>query len=121
MEKRWTCRHEYYLWIVLRAIVGWIASIVMGTNAQQGAVLTIILGIVGAFIGGLLMSFLGACGVNGFNLYSLLVATIGQSYYWNREGPSIIQEIGSELIHGTPKKNTKIHFSTQGILLLILE
>lgn len=65
------------IWIVLGALAGWIASMVMGTDAQQGAVLNIVLGIVGAFIGGLLMSFFGASGVSGFNLYSLLVATIG--------------------------------------------
>lgn len=65
------------LWIVLGALAGWIASMVMGTDAQQGAVLNIVLGIVGAFIGGLLMSFFGASGVSGFNLYSLLVATLG--------------------------------------------
>lgn len=63
------------LWIVFGAIVGWIASAVMGTS--EGLVLDIILGIVGAVLGGWLMSFLGKGGVTGFNLYSFLVALLG--------------------------------------------
>ena len=63
------------LWIVFGAIVGWVASMVMGTN--EGLVLDIVLGIVGAVLGGWLMSFFGKSGVTGFNLYSFLVALIG--------------------------------------------
>ncbi len=63
------------LWIVFGAIVGWVASIIMGTN--EGLVLDIVLGIVGAVLGGWLMSFLGQSGVTGFNLYSMLVALLG--------------------------------------------
>jgi len=63
------------LWIVFGAIVGWIASMIMGSN--EGLVLDIILGIVGAVLGGWLMSFLGKGGVTGFNLYSFLVAILG--------------------------------------------
>ena len=63
------------LWIVFGAIVGWVASMVMGTN--EGLVLDIILGVVGALLGGWLMSFLGKGGVTGFNLYSFLVALLG--------------------------------------------
>lgn len=63
------------LWIVFGAIVGWIASMVMGTN--EGLVLDIVLGIVGAVLGGWLMSFFGKSGVTGFNLYSFLVALLG--------------------------------------------
>lgn len=67
------------IWIIFGALVGWIASMIMNTNAQQGAVLNIIVGIVGAMIGGLIMNFLGYGGVNGFNLYSFLVALLGAS------------------------------------------
>ena len=65
------------LWIVFGALAGWIASLIMKTDAQQGALGNIAVGIVGALIGGFLMSFLGNAGVTGFNLYSLLVAVLG--------------------------------------------
>lgn len=63
------------LWIIFGAIVGWVASMFMGTN--EGLVLDIVLGIIGAVLGGWLMSFLGKSGVTGFNLYSFLVALLG--------------------------------------------
>jgi uncharacterized membrane protein YeaQ/YmgE (transglycosylase-associated protein family) len=63
------------LWIVFGAIAGWVASAFMGT--REGLVTDIILGIVGAVLGGWLMSLLGYGGVSGFNLYSFLVAILG--------------------------------------------
>ncbi len=63
------------LWIVFGAIVGWIASAVMGN--REGLIMDIVFGIVGAILGGWLMSFLGKGGVTGFNLYSFLVAILG--------------------------------------------
>ena len=68
---------NFVLWAILGALAGWLASIVMRTNAQQGLLLDIVLGIAGAVVGGLLMNFLGAPGASGFNLYSLFVAFIG--------------------------------------------
>jgi len=65
------------LWIVFGALAGWIASMVMGTNAQMGALANIVVGIVGAIIGGLIMNAFGAQGVTGFNLPSLLVSIVG--------------------------------------------
>lgn len=65
------------LWIIFGALVGWIASMIVGTNAEQGAILNIGVGIAGAVIGGWLMSFFGETGVTGFNLYSMLVALLG--------------------------------------------
>jgi uncharacterized membrane protein YeaQ/YmgE (transglycosylase-associated protein family) len=65
------------LWIIFGAIAGWIASIIMKNNAEQGALGNILVGIVGAVIGGYVMSAIGQAGVTGFNLYSLLVAIIG--------------------------------------------
>ncbi len=50
---------------------------IMKTDASQGALMNIIVGIVGAVLGGWLMSFFGQTGVTGFNLYSLLVAILG--------------------------------------------
>lgn len=65
------------LWIVFGALVGWIASLIMGTDAQQGALMNIVVGIVGAVLGGWLMSAFGQTGVSGFNLYSFAVALVG--------------------------------------------
>ena len=65
------------LWIIFGALVGWIASLIMGTDPQQGLVINIVVGIIGAIIGGWLMSFFGHTGVTGFNLYSFLVAILG--------------------------------------------
>jgi uncharacterized membrane protein YeaQ/YmgE (transglycosylase-associated protein family) len=44
------------LWLIVGGIVGWVASLIMRTDAQQGIVLNIVVGIVGAFLGGLLLS-----------------------------------------------------------------
>jgi uncharacterized membrane protein YeaQ/YmgE (transglycosylase-associated protein family) len=65
------------LWIIFGALVGWIASLIMKTDPEQGTLLNIVIGIVGAVIGGWLMSFFGESGVTGFNVYSFLVALFG--------------------------------------------
>jgi uncharacterized membrane protein YeaQ/YmgE (transglycosylase-associated protein family) len=65
------------LWIIFGALVGWIASKIMNTDAQQGAGMNIVVGIVGAIIGGVIMNLLGFGGVSGFNLYSFIVALLG--------------------------------------------
>ena len=65
------------LWIIFGALVGWVASLIMKTDAEQGAVLNIVIGVVGAVIGGWLMSVFGGSGMTGFNLYSFLVALVG--------------------------------------------
>lgn len=67
----------FLAWIVLGGVAGWLASMVMKTDASQGILLNIVIGIVGAFIGGMIFNALGESGVNGFNVYSLVVATIG--------------------------------------------
>ncbi len=66
-------------WIILGAIAGWIASMIAGDNARQGWLGNIIVGIVGAFIGGLILSFLqgGQAFTVGFNLISFIAAIIG--------------------------------------------
>ncbi|WKZ38880.1 MAG: GlsB/YeaQ/YmgE family stress response membrane protein [Anaerolineales bacterium] len=68
---------NWLIWIVFGALAGWLASIVMGKNKQMGALANIVVGIIGAFIGGYVMQFFGAQGVTGFNLPSLLVAILG--------------------------------------------
>lgn len=67
----------FLAWLIVGALAGWLASIVMKTNAQQGLLLDIIVGIVGAFIGGFLFNALGAPGVTGFNIWSVFVAFVG--------------------------------------------
>lgn len=64
-------------WIVLGLIAGWIASKIMGTSSSQGILMDIVLGVVGAIVGGFIFSAFGAGGVTGFNIWSLIVATIG--------------------------------------------
>lgn len=63
------------LWIIFGALVGWVASMVM--ESSGGLVWDIVVGIVGAVIGGFIMSLFGDNGVNGFTLYSFLVALLG--------------------------------------------
>jgi uncharacterized membrane protein YeaQ/YmgE (transglycosylase-associated protein family) len=66
-----------FLWIILGLIAGWLASIVMKTNSSQGMLMDIVLGVIGAFVGGFIVSLFGTAGVTGFNLWSVLVATLG--------------------------------------------
>lgn len=65
------------LWLVFGALVGWIASMIMGTDAQQGAIMNIVVGIVGAVLGGWIFSLFGAQDVSGFDIYSFVVALVG--------------------------------------------
>lgn len=64
-------------WIVIGALAGWIASLITGNDPKMGAGLNIVVGIIGGFIGGLVMNLIGGYGITGFNLWSLLVATGG--------------------------------------------
>lgn len=65
-------------WVIFGAIAGWIASIILKTNDQQGALGNIIVGIIGAAVGGWLSGFMfDSPGVTGFNLYSFIVAVVG--------------------------------------------
>lgn len=63
------------LWIVFGALAGWIASAIMGS--KDGLIMDIVIGIVGAVLGGWIMSFFGKSGVSGFNVYSFVVAILG--------------------------------------------
>jgi uncharacterized membrane protein YeaQ/YmgE (transglycosylase-associated protein family) len=64
-------------WIIIGALAGWIASMVTGNNREMGAFKNIVVGIVGAFVGGFIMNTIGGNGVTGFNLWSLFVAIVG--------------------------------------------
>ncbi|MDZ4179749.1 MAG: GlsB/YeaQ/YmgE family stress response membrane protein [Coriobacteriia bacterium] len=63
-------------WIVVGGLAGLFAQSLMGGD-RSGCLVTVLLGIVGAFIGGFVMSLFGFGGIDGLNLWSILVATIG--------------------------------------------
>jgi uncharacterized membrane protein YeaQ/YmgE (transglycosylase-associated protein family) len=67
------------IWLIVGGIVGWLASLVMKTDAQQGIILNVVVGIIGAFIGGWLIGpLLGAGSINdGFSIMSFIVSLIG--------------------------------------------
>lgn len=64
-------------WIIVGALAGWIASKIMGTDAAMGGGANIAVGIIGAVIGGWIMSAIGKVGVQGFSIHSFLVALLG--------------------------------------------
>jgi uncharacterized membrane protein YeaQ/YmgE (transglycosylase-associated protein family) len=64
-------------WIIVGLIAGALGKLIMPGDDPGGFIVTIILGIVGAFVGGFVFSLFGAGGVTGFNLGSILVATVG--------------------------------------------
>jgi uncharacterized membrane protein YeaQ/YmgE (transglycosylase-associated protein family) len=74
---------NFIIWLVVGGIVGWVASMIMRRDAQQGVILNIVVGIVGAFLGGLLISPL------------LGVSTINQG---NVSVPSILVSLGGAVI-----------------------
>ena len=70
----------FLMWIIVGGILGWLASIVMKTNDKQGIFLNIIVGIVGAFLGGLVLAPLfntGTINQGDFSIGSLLVSFLG--------------------------------------------
>lgn len=71
---------SFIIWIIIGGILGWLASIVMKTDAQQGIFLNIIVGIVGALLGGWLLAPLfgtGTINQDNFSIGSLLVSFLG--------------------------------------------
>ena len=64
------------VWLLIGALIGWLASMVMRTDAQQGALLNIVVGIVGAMIGGFLLGG-PTINSNALNLTALVVSLVG--------------------------------------------
>lgn len=64
------------LWLILGALAGWLAGLIMGSDGRNWLV-NILIGVLGAAIGGFVASLLGLGGITGFNLYSLLIAVAG--------------------------------------------
>ena len=71
---------NFIIWLIVGGVIGWLASIAMKTNGQQGIVLNVVVGIVGAMLGGWLISpMVGAGTINqdNFSLPALLVSFLG--------------------------------------------
>lgn len=71
---------NFLIWLIVGGVIGWLASILMKTNDQQGIILNVVVGIIGAMLGGWLISpMLGAGTINqdNFSLPALLVSFIG--------------------------------------------
>jgi uncharacterized membrane protein YeaQ/YmgE (transglycosylase-associated protein family) len=71
---------NFIIWIVVGGILGWLASLVMRTDAQQGILLNVVVGIIGALLGGWLLAPLfvtGTINQNDFSISSLLVSFLG--------------------------------------------
>jgi len=66
-----------FAWIILGGIAGWVASVIMKKDESMGVGANILVGIVGAFIGGLLTNYIGGWDITGFNIQSFLVALLG--------------------------------------------
>ena len=66
---------DWLAWLVVGAIAGWLASRVM--RSGLGLIGDIVVGIVGAFIGGFLFNLVGASGTTGFNIWSIFVSFVG--------------------------------------------
>ena len=64
-------------WIIVGGIAGWLSTKIITPKKKKGCFTGILLGIVGAIVGGFVVSFFGGSGVTGFNIYSILVATLG--------------------------------------------
>jgi len=62
-------------WIVLGGLAGWVANMIM--KEDGGLLKNIILGVIGGVVGGGIVQLLGGAGVNGFNIYSFVVAVLG--------------------------------------------
>ena len=71
---------NFIIWIVVGGLLGWVASMIMRTDAQQGIFLNIVVGIIGALLGGWLLAPLfgtGTINQNDFSISSLLVSLLG--------------------------------------------
>ena len=70
----------FIIWLIVGGVVGWLASLIMRTDAQQGLLLNIVVGIVGAFLAGLLLTPLfgeSTINNNNFSIPGLLISLVG--------------------------------------------
>jgi uncharacterized membrane protein YeaQ/YmgE (transglycosylase-associated protein family) len=85
----WAGRHQrleqgksmnFIIWLVVGGLIGWIASMIMKTDAQQGVILNVVVGIIGAMLGGWLLAPMfgtGTINQNDFSLAGLGVSLLG--------------------------------------------
>jgi len=67
---------SFIAWLVVGLVAGWIGSMIVNRRGE-GLIMDIVLGVVGAFVGGFLFHLFGHTGVTGINLYSIFVAALG--------------------------------------------
>ena len=71
---------NFIIWLIVGGLIGWIASIIMHTNGQQGIILNIVVGIVGALLAGFILAPLfgtGTINQGDFSLSGLLISLVG--------------------------------------------
>lgn len=68
---------DILLWIIFGGTAGWLASVLVGTDAQQGIATNILVGMLGALVGGFIMNLFNRSGITGVNYYSFFVAILG--------------------------------------------
>ena len=70
---------NFIIWLIVGGLIGWVASVVMKTDAQQGIILNVVVGIVGAFLAGLLSPLIGIGTINqdNFSVPALAVSFVG--------------------------------------------
>ena len=91
------------VWLVVGGLIGWVASLIMKTDSQQGVLLNIVVGIVGALLGGWLISPM--VGVSTINQGDLSVAALGVSLL----GSIILLAIVNLVRRGTPRGPGNTH------------
>ena len=64
-------------WILVGLLAGLLAKLIIPGDDPGGIIVTVLIGVAGAFVGGLVVGLLGGTGVTGFNIWSILVATLG--------------------------------------------
>ena len=71
---------NFIIWLIVGGLLGWVASMIMGTNNRQGMLLNIVVGIVGAYLGGLVIAPMfntGTINQGDFSVGSLVVSLLG--------------------------------------------
>ena len=71
---------NFIIWLIVGGLIGWVASMIMKTDGQQGIILNVIVGVVGAFLGGMFISPLvgvGTINQDNFSLAGLVVSLVG--------------------------------------------
>lgn len=64
-------------WIIFGTLVGWVASIILEPDDSSDMTLDIVAGVIGAFLGGMILNLFGPVSINGFDLYSFVTSIIG--------------------------------------------